>query len=244
MVFFLKTNDNAELILDKVQKFLAERGMQVSKEKTKVTATTDGFDFLGWQFIVQRNGKFRCYPSKDNHRTVKEKIKEIVNNSNYGAGEKAKKLAPIIRGWRNYHKNCKMDGYKLYLTAKRAWKVFNKEAKLNRYSTDRLIERAFPKVKYSENAFVAVSGDKSPYNGDTVYWSKRNSKLYDGTTAKILDKQHHSCGQCGLRFINEEKVHLHHIDGNHHNWKHSNLKAVHESCHDYIHMSKRESSPN
>jgi group II intron reverse transcriptase/maturase len=244
MVFFLKSNDNAELILDKVKNFLAERGMQVSQEKTKVTTTQNGFDFLGWNFLVQRNGKFRCYPSKDNYKAVKEKIKEVINNSNYGAKEKAKRLAPIVRGWKNYHKHCKMDGYNLWAISHRAWKVFNKEKKLNRYQVDKLIEKAFPKVEYSENKFVMIAGDKSPYNGDTVYWSKRNSKLYDGITAKLLNKQRHSCGYCGLKFINEERIHTHHIDGNHNNWKPSNLIAVHESCHDYIHMSKRESSPN
>ncbi len=244
MVFFLKPNDNAELILGKVEKFLAERGMRVSQEKTKVTTTQNGFDFLGWKFLVQRNGKFRCYPSKDNYEAVKKKIKEVVNNSNYGAREKAKKLTPIVRGWRNYHKHCKMDKHKLFLTRKRTWKVFNKETKLNRNQTDKLIEQAFPDVSYSENKFVMVAGDKSPYNGDTIYWSKRNSKLYDGKTAKLLNKQHHSCGYCGLKFINEGRIHLHHIDGNHNNWKESNLMAIHESCHDYIHMGKRESSPN
>ena len=39
--------------------------------------------------------------------------------------------------------------------------------------------------------------------------------------------------------IDGEKVNLHHIDGNHHNWKTNNLVMVHESCHDYIHMRKR-----
>ena len=33
-------------------------------------------------------------------------------------------------------------------------------------------------------------------------------------------------------------IHLHHVDGNHNNWKPKNLLAIHESCHDYIHMSK------
>ncbi|WP_353737190.1 MULTISPECIES: reverse transcriptase domain-containing protein [unclassified Moorena] len=46
MVFILKPKDNAEKILDKVKAFLAERGMEISEEKTKLTKTTDGFDFL------------------------------------------------------------------------------------------------------------------------------------------------------------------------------------------------------
>ncbi len=243
-VFFLKPKDNAELILEKVEKFLAERGMNVNKEKTKLTASTDGFDFLGWHFLVQQNGKFKCYPSKDNYESGIKKIKEIVNCSNYGADEKAKKLAPVVRGWRNYHKHCCMDKHSLYYAKNRAIKVFNQERKKNRYTAKQLGDKAFPTVSYSENKFVMVAGENSPYNGDTVYWSKRNSKLHDGITEKLLKKQNHSCGHCGLKFINEEKVHLHHIDGNHNNWKPKNLIAVHRSCHQYIHMSKGESSPN
>lgn len=52
MVIILKPKDDASAILDKVSEFLAERGMKVSEKKTKLTATTDGFDFLGWHFKV------------------------------------------------------------------------------------------------------------------------------------------------------------------------------------------------
>jgi len=66
MVIILKPNESAKVILGKISQFLAERGMNVSAKKTHVTATTDGFDFLGWNFKVQKNGKFRCVPSVDN----------------------------------------------------------------------------------------------------------------------------------------------------------------------------------
>lgn len=246
MVIILKPEDDAKEILGEISDFLAARGMQISQEKTKVTATTDGFDFLGWHFKVQSNGKFRCTPSEGNFKEFREKVKAIVNNSNHGAKVKATKLAPLVRGWRNYHRHCQMDGsrFSLYHITDKTWKVFNKEVKLNRYQTQKLIEQAFPTVPYSENKFVNVKGEKSPYDGDLVYWSERNSKLYDSHTAKALKNQHHSCGYCGLKMTSEERVHLHHLDGNHSNWRKGNLVAVHESCHDYIHMSRRESSPN
>ncbi len=94
MVIILKPQDNAEVILDKISQFLAERGMKVSEKKTKLTATTDGFDFLGWNFRVQRDGKFKSVPSADNFRTFRQKVKAIVNSSNCGATDKAEKLAP------------------------------------------------------------------------------------------------------------------------------------------------------
>ncbi|WP_293149993.1 MULTISPECIES: reverse transcriptase domain-containing protein [unclassified Microcoleus] len=240
MVIILKPKDDAEAILDKVSEFLAERGMKVSEKKTKLTATTDGFDFLGWHFKVQNNGKFRCVPSVDNFKAFRQKVKHIVNNSNYGATVKAEKLAPVVRGWRNYHRYCKLEGSRLSLwfIQNRAFKVFNKESKQSRYTSKKLLDKAFPTVPYSENKFVNVKGEKSPYDGDIAYWSERNSKLYNGETSKALKRQNHKCGKCGLKMLGDEKVHLHHTDGNHSNSKTNNLLAVHESCHDYLHMSK------
>lgn len=207
-IYFLKPEDNATQILDEIKEFLAQRGMEISERKTKITATTDGFDFLGWHFKVQKNQKFRSRPSEDNFKAFRKKVKNIINSSNYGAIVKAKKLAPIVRGWRNYHRYCKMDGSRnsLYFIQNRAFKVFNKEQKQNRYSSKKLLNQAFPAVPYSENKFVKVKGDKSPYDGDLVYWSQRNSKLYDNYTPSALKRQ--------------------------------NLVAIHESCHDYQHMSK------
>jgi RNA-directed DNA polymerase len=241
MVIILKPEDDAEAILNRINEFLAERGMKVSERKTKLTATTDGFDFLGWHFKVQNNGKFLSTPSEANFKTFRKKVKHIVNNSNYGATVKAEKLAAVVRGWRNYHKYCKMDGSRnsLYFIQKRAYTVFNKETKQNRYTSKSLLDQAFPAIPYSENRHINVKGDKSPYDGDITYWSERNSKLYDGHTSRTLKRQHHSCASCGLKFVGEERVHLHHSDGNHSNWKRENLEAIHESCHDYFHMGKR-----
>ncbi|NEQ84556.1 MAG: HNH endonuclease [Moorea sp. SIO2I5] len=38
-------------------------------------------------------------------------------------------------------------------------------------------------------------------------------------------------------------VQLHHIDGNHDNWKPTNLMAVHQSCHQELHWSKYTQVP-
>ncbi len=241
MVFILKPGENAGQLLGLVEEFLAARGMNVSPLKTKVTASTDGFDFLGWHFYVQKgNGKFRSVPSEANFKAFRLKVKHIVNNSNYGAEIKVSKLAPIVRGWRNYHKYCKRDGsrFSLWDLSHSAFKRFKKQKTINRYQAEEMVKIAFPRISYSENKFANVKGDKSPFDGDVNYWSKRNSIFYDGTIAKALKEQNHSCGHCGLKFLDEEKVELHHIDGNHSNWKTKNLLAIHRSCHHYVHMSK------
>jgi 5-methylcytosine-specific restriction endonuclease McrA len=243
MVVIIRPQDDAKAILERISEFLAVRGMKVSEKKTKLTTTTDGFDFLGWHFKVQKNGKFRSTPSVDNYKAFRKKVKTIVNNSNYGATEKASKLAPVVRGWRQYHKYCKMDGARnsLYHIESRAYKVFNKETNQSRYTSKKLLDIAFPKVPYSQNKHVNVKGKKSPYDGDIAYWSKRNSILYDGATSKALKRQNHSCDSCGLKFLGEQRVHLHHVDGNHQNWKESNFVAIHQTCHQFIHMKQSKS---
>lgn len=241
MVFILKPKDDAKKILQKVEKFLADRGMEISQEKTKLTIATDGFDFLGWNFKVQKkNGKFRCTPSEDNYLTFRKKVKTIVNDSRINAETKAQKLSAIVRGWRNYHKYCKMDGsrFSLWFLNDRTFKVFLKEKRMSKYKAEELIKKAFPPVSYSENRHVNVKEDKSPFDGDLIYWSKRESKLYDGSTAQLLKKQHYTCEECDMKFMPGEKIHLHHKDGNHNNWKHNNLAAMHRSCHQYTHIGK------
>ena len=185
MVFFLKPKDNVEKLLNRIEEFLNERGLNVSQKKTKVVTATDGFDFLGWRFYVQQNNaKFRSEPSEENFKAFREKVKHIVNNSNYGAEIKAKKLSAVVRGWRNYHKYCKMDGsrFSLWGMSNRAYKVFLKQKTINRSKADSLIKQAFPAVGWSENKFVNVEGERSPYDGGVSYWTARNCKMYDGYT--------------------------------------------------------------
>ena len=238
MVFILKPQDDAESIQKQVELFLSERGMNISQKKTRVTTTQTGFDFLGWHFKVRHNGKFMSIPSKENYKKVKKKIKEVANNSTYGADVKSKLLGPIVRGWRNYHKHCDMRKHNLWHLNHRTWKKFTNQPSINRYKANNLIEQAFPKISYSVNRFINVKGNKSPFDGDLIYWAKRNSKYYDGMTAKVLKKVNYRCDYCNHYLHNEEKIEWHHVDGNHQNWQIKNLQVLHQSCHDIVHHSK------
>lgn len=77
MVFILKPNEDADKLLEKIKTFLAERGMKISERKTKLTATIDGFDFLGWHFKVLGSGKFKITPSEENFKAFQQKVKNL-----------------------------------------------------------------------------------------------------------------------------------------------------------------------
>jgi hypothetical protein len=66
--------------------FLAERGLVLSMQKTKVAHIRDGFDFLGWNFR-KYNGKLLTKPSKANVKAHLDKVREVIKvNKTSGAG--------------------------------------------------------------------------------------------------------------------------------------------------------------
>jgi len=87
-----------------VEAFLAERGLQLSEEKTRVTHVTEGFDFLGWNFRKYTNGKLLIKPSKKNAQAFYRKVKEVISTNKTAKQENLIRLLnPILRGWANYH---------------------------------------------------------------------------------------------------------------------------------------------
>lgn len=105
---FIITGDSKELLENEVrplvEEFLKIRGLELSKEKTRVTHIEEGFDFLGWN-VRKYNGKLLIKPSKKNVKTFLDKIRKIIKgNKTAKQVDLINMLNPIIRGWANYHK--------------------------------------------------------------------------------------------------------------------------------------------
>ena len=106
---FIVTGRTREQLMEEVQPFIAEflrvRGLELSAEKTRVTAVEDGFDFLG-QTIRKHRGKLIITPSKKNVHAFLEKVRALIKaNKQARAGELVQMLNPVIRGWANYHRH-------------------------------------------------------------------------------------------------------------------------------------------
>ena len=94
-----------EEVLPLVEAFMAERGLELSAEKTVVTHINDGFDFLG-QNIRKYGDKLLIKPSHDNLRSFLKKVRDVVKgNKTVPAWMLVDMLNPIIRGWANYHRH-------------------------------------------------------------------------------------------------------------------------------------------
>jgi RNA-directed DNA polymerase len=87
-----------------IQQWLSERGLELSAEKTLITSTEEGFDFLGFNHR-HYSGKLLIKPSKkkvlDFCKRIGTEIKALK-----GATQEAliRKLNPILRGFANYYK--------------------------------------------------------------------------------------------------------------------------------------------
>jgi len=105
---FIITGSSKELLRNEVkplvEKFLAARGMELSKEKTHITHIDEGFDFLGWN-VRKYDGTLLIKPSKKNVKAFLNKVREVVKlHPTANQVNLIRLLNPIIRGWANYHK--------------------------------------------------------------------------------------------------------------------------------------------
>lgn len=91
-------------------------GLELSPEKTKVTAMADGFEFLGFHFVMRWNKTFGYGPRvevpKAKAADLRRKVKELTkrNTAMVSLGDKLQELNPLLRGWANYYRHCAYAG--------------------------------------------------------------------------------------------------------------------------------------
>ena len=106
---FIITGDSKEILENEVKplviKFLQERGLELSLEKSKIVHIDEGFDFLG-QNIRKYKGKLLIKPAKKNIKSFLNKVRETIkSNKASTAANLIGLLNPMILGWANYHRH-------------------------------------------------------------------------------------------------------------------------------------------
>ena len=110
---FVITGDSKKLLENEVRPlvrdFLAERGLELSEEKTKVTHISQGFDFLGQNVRKYRcgkpNEKLLIKPARKNVKAFIETIRQTIRKLGAAKQETViEQLNPKITGWANYHR--------------------------------------------------------------------------------------------------------------------------------------------
>jgi len=91
-------------------------GLELSPEKTKVTAVTEGFEFLGFHVVMRWDKRYGYFPrveipkakASDLRHTLKRLTK--VDTNLVTLGKKLTELNFILRGWTNYYRYCARAG--------------------------------------------------------------------------------------------------------------------------------------
>lgn len=210
---------------------------------------------LGFKTIIK--------PSKETIKRhtleLKKRIREL-----HGVSQDIfiQKLNPIIQGWANYHKTviatetfsrCDRNRwYQLFSWAKRRhprkgrhWreaKYWQERERKDKKGTRMVFATPQGRTlrKHTDTPIqrhVKVVGEKSPYDGDWMYWSKRLQKhpmLYK-TKAALLARQKGKCKWCGLTFQDGDLLEIDHEDMDRSNNRLDNLRLFHRHCHDDRH---------
>lgn len=202
-------------------------------------------------------------PTKEASKVHQEKVGRLIKkHRSMPQWALIKNLNPVIRGWASYYANSDVkavgefskqdyltylklrrwakrrcesssDGHKKYWTiiGGNNWVFATRNGDANPL---RLL--AHNDTACSSNDYVKVKGDKSPFDGDTVYWSSRLGihPEMPNRKAKLLKRQKGKCPWCRLRFQEWDVIEVDHkipraLSGKD-EW--NNLQLLHRHCHD------------
>ncbi|WED21555.1 group II intron reverse transcriptase/maturase [Vibrio sp. JC009] len=107
---FVITGTSKEVLVDEVKpqliRFLQERGLTLSEEKTHITHINDGFDFLGFN-VRKYNDKLLIKPSKSNVLSFLSNMRDLLRkHPTIPVNDLIKMMNPKLRGWANYYRHC------------------------------------------------------------------------------------------------------------------------------------------
>jgi RNA-directed DNA polymerase len=106
---FVVTGSSKEILEHNIKpaivKFLEERGLTLSGEKTSITQIDNGFDFLGFN-IRKYKGKLLIKPAKKSIKSLLDKVREVIKrNKASSAYELIGQLNLKIKGWAYYYRH-------------------------------------------------------------------------------------------------------------------------------------------
>jgi RNA-directed DNA polymerase len=115
LVVLCRTKEDAETTIGILRSWLADRGLSLSQEKTRIVHLSEGFDFLGFHVRRYRTRSrttgeiLLIRPSRESLRAFRARLKqEWLSLHGRNAATVVKRLNPVIKGWGNYFRVCNL----------------------------------------------------------------------------------------------------------------------------------------
>ncbi|KOR33652.1 DNA polymerase [Planktothricoides sp. SR001] len=204
---------------------------------------------LGYKTLIKPSKK----AIKAHHVALKAAIKTHKTAPQAGL---IGKLNPMIKGWANYYSGVaaketfSSEDHNLWQML-RSWSV----SRRGRKQKAQAIRKYYREGRHGNWTFATADGltlwkhadvkikrhtlikpDKSPYDGDWVYWSTRRGQDIEAPTrvAKLLKEQKGKCPYCGQYFTSSDLLEVDHIIPRSQGGKdeYKNLQLLHAHCHD------------
>lgn len=222
MIFVIRRDEDVEALKQEIDSFLAIRGLEIKAEKSRVVEMEKGFNFLGFTFKKLPNGSSRSYPQEGSFKRLRSQVKKLLK-SPLSKQVKAMQIGAKVKGWLTYYRYCDRTAI-----GGRLWKL---NQTVYKELGETYIKRAMPAVSWRTAGHVKVRGTKSPYDGEWVYWTKRQQAKYHGRRANLYQLQNGKCVACGNYFMEADEIHLQHLNGNHQDNRLGNTMLIHRTCH-------------
>lgn len=107
-VILTETREKADEMYENLKPYLNKRGLELSKEKTKITHIEEGFNFLGFnirQYRKMDGNKLLIKPNRESVKKAKDKIRTTFEElKGHEVSSLISIMNPIIRGYANYWK--------------------------------------------------------------------------------------------------------------------------------------------
>lgn len=141
--------------LDAFKAIASRMDLTVNQEKTRITRLTDGFDFIGFNFVKRKSPKsgkntIYIFPAKSSQQKIRSRLKYITSRrAPISPKEFVDMVNPIITGWANYFR---------HTNASQAFRGLQRFANIRfrRYLTHRSKGRGFGWDRYPNSKLYAM----------------------------------------------------------------------------------------
>lgn len=184
-------------VIPRLETFLAARGLNLNKAKTRIVDIDQGFNFLG--FTIRRiDGKILTIPQAEKVRDFLRHVQELLHENRQVTTESLLRvLNPVIKGWTNYFKHASASQTFSKVANELWWKLWRWSCRRHRMKPKRWIHaKYFHKVGNCKSVFgvdgtfaiarpelikivyfTKVRGASSPYDPTLrEYWRGRSKK--------------------------------------------------------------------
>lgn len=146
---------SAQPALEAFKSIARRMDLTVNEEKTHITKLTDGFDFIGYQFVKRPSPKtgrntIYIFPAKRAQQKVRNRLKFLTSRrAPINPQEFTELVNPVVRGWTNYF---------LHTNASEAFRRLQRfiNTRFRRFLTCRSKGRGFGWQKYPNSKLYAM----------------------------------------------------------------------------------------